>query len=105
MGLYDDLEQTADPGVYIAEKSDGYVRYISEDGREWEVYGKCIGLGYCLIGAVIDGHVIETVEEARALIDAGGLFDKDGQPIDSPVAPGFKGCCDFKIVPIRGYDK
>jgi hypothetical protein len=99
-------ERTADPGVWIVERREGYVRYEADDGREWEVHGTCDGRGDCLVGVVLDdGTMVETIEQARALIEAGGLMTAEGQPLDSPVGPGFSGCCPLQVVPLRGFDE
>ena len=81
---------TVDPHVQIEEQRDGYVRYTSDDGRRWEVLGTCDHRGDCLIGAVIDGEVVETPERARELAVA-------YTGLDVPVTPKFEGCC-----PLRG---
>lgn len=80
---------TGDPHVLIEEQRPGYVRYRCDDGRRWEVHGVCDGRLYCMVGAVVDGVLIETVEQARAL---------PRPALDSPVGPGFSGCCDLKVV-------
>lgn len=79
---------TVDPFVVIEEQRDGYVRYRNLNGCVWEVIGTCDKRGDCLIGAVINGKVVETIEEARALA-------KDYTGPDCPVTPKFIGCCPF----------
>ena len=59
----DRLLKTADPYVFMEEVRDGYTRYRMVDDnsvaiRRWEVFGKCIRLGNCLIGSVIDGEEV-----------------------------------------------
>lgn len=83
------MERTIDPHVLIEERRDGYVRYRGDDGRRWEVYGWCDGNRACMVGAVVDGHKIETMEEAHAL---------PALSLDCPVGPGFKGCCPLEVV-------
>lgn len=61
------------------------------DGRRWEVHGKCDKRGNCLVGAVIDGEQVTTIEHAREL--AAGYTGPD-----SPVTPEFKGCCPLAFV-------
>lgn len=71
---------TCDPYVFIEEQRDGYVRYFrTTDGKRWEVWGVCTDVGECYKGA--NGPKPE---------------------LDCPVAPGFKGCCDLKIVELDG---
>lgn len=83
------MDATADSSVFIEEQREGYIRYRSTDGRRWEVHGVCDGRRDCMVGAVVDGVLIETIEQARAL----------PQPeLDSPVGPGFRGCCPLRIV-------
>jgi hypothetical protein len=89
-------ERTSDQSIIIEERLDGYVRYRRSDGLRWEVYGHCIQLGHCLIGANIvtpEGTVqvrdhahIEELKRTlgRARIDS---------EMDVPVLPGFSGCC------------
>lgn len=82
------LEATSDPGVFIEERQDRYVRYRSTGGLRWEVVGVCDGNRACMVGAVVNGKVIETAEEARAL---------PTPELDCPVGPGFSGCCDLRV--------
>lgn len=79
-------EPTADPDIQIEERREGYIRYRHADGRRWEVRGTCDQRGDCLVGAVIDGETVTTLERAHelALAYVGP---------DAPVTPGFKGCC------------
>ena len=86
------MEPTADPHVFIEERREGYVRYQADDGRRWEVHGICDKRGDCMVGAVVDDHVIETLEEAQAYIAEHPMV------LDVPVAPGFSGCCPLEIV-------
>lgn len=81
--------ETADPSVLIEEKRAGYVRYRNTDGARWEVHGFCDDNRACMVGAVVDGTLIETVEQARAL---------PTPELDCPVGPGFSGCCDLRVV-------
>ena len=81
---------TADPTTWIEAEWEGYIRYRSIDGRRWEVRGICDHRGNCLVGATIDGELIETIERAHELALAySGL--------DVPVAPGFRDCCPLEI--------
>jgi hypothetical protein len=80
---------TADPTVVIEDERPGYVRYRRDDGRRWEVRGACDRRGDCLVGAVIDGVFVPTRERAHELALA-------YQGLDSPVLPGFSGCCPLK---------
>lgn len=67
---------TCDPYVVIEEQRKGYVRYRNVvNGKRWEVRGECTGIGNCWKGAV-----------------------NPKPELDCPVGPGFKGCCDLKIV-------
>lgn len=77
---------TSDPHVLIEEERPDYVRYRSDDGRRWEVEGVCDHRGDCLIGAVIDGAVVDTIDRAHALAVA-------YVGPDVPVTPAFSGCC------------
>jgi hypothetical protein len=79
---------TLDPSVFIEEQRAGYTRYRSTGGLRWEVVGVCDHNRACMIGAVVDGVLIETVEQARTL---------PAPLLDCPVGPGFKGCCDLRI--------
>lgn len=88
------LLPTADPGVWIDEQRAGYVRYVASDGRRWEVVGVCDRRASCLVGAVIDGEVVGTIDRARELAASySGL--------DVPVSEGFGGCCPLKVVVLR----
>jgi hypothetical protein len=81
--------RTLDPSVLIEEKREGYVRYRRADGLRWEVHGTCDGRRDCMVGAVVDGVLIETPEQARAL---------PAPELDCPVGPGFTGCCPLRVV-------
>ena len=80
---------TLDPYVWIEEQRDGYIRYQAEDGRRWEVHGVCDHNRACMVGAVVDGVLIETAEQARVLL---------APELDCPVAAGFSGCCPLEVV-------
>lgn len=80
---------TLDPHIVIEEQSLGYVRYRCDDGRRWAVHGVCDHNRACMVGAVVDGVLVETVEQARSL---------PTPELDCPVGPGFSGCCDLRIV-------
>lgn len=82
---------TADPNIVIEEKREGYVRYRRMDGARWEVHGICDDNRACMVGAIVDGKLIETVEQARAL---------PTPELDCPVAPGFSGCCPLEVFEI-----
>ena len=89
---------TSDPFVMIEAQEPGYVRYRRADGRRWEVFGTCDKRGDCLVGAVIDGETVETIERARELALA-----YNGP--DCPVTPEFSGCCPFiyvELEPVNG---
>jgi hypothetical protein len=90
------VEETQDPRVVIEERREGYVRYRNTETRQrWEVHGECIGLGHCIVGATLpDGEVVETLERAREVWAEG----RERFPLDSPVGPGFKGCCPLRVV-------
>lgn len=83
---------TCDPHVLIEECRVAYVRYRNTvSGRRWEVHGTCDRRGDCMVGGVVDGKVIETLQEARtAALAYTGL--------DCPVTPEFRGCCAFTFV-------
>jgi hypothetical protein len=84
----DNLIETVDPGVFIEEQYDGYVRYRNvQTGARWEVHGSCNKCGECLVGAVIDGVQVTSLEEARILAE--GYTGKD-----VPVTPAFIKVCD-----------
>jgi hypothetical protein len=85
-----DVTATLDPHVWIEEQRPTYTRYRCDDGRRWEVHGVCDHNRACLAGAVIDGVLIETVEQARAL---------PTPLLDCPVGPGWKSgvCCDLRV--------
>lgn len=80
--------KTLDPHIVIEEQSSGYVRYRRSDGYRWEVHGVCAHNRKCMVGAIVAGVLVETVEQARAL---------PTPMLDCPVGPGFKGCCDLRI--------
>ena len=92
------MTPTCDPFIFIEEQREGYYRYRNGDGRRWEVHGVCDRRALCLVGAVIDGELVETAERGRELAMAyAGL--------DCPVTPEFTGCCPFTYVelePVRG---
>lgn len=92
-----DLIPTCDSTVWIEEQRVGYVRYRSITGRRWEVHGVCDKRANCLVGAVIDGEHITTIERAKelALLYTG---------LDSPVTPEFTGCCQFTYVELEQVD-
>ena len=81
--------ETCDPHVLIEEQRQGYARYRRIDGRRWEIRGHCDSRRDCMVGAVVDGVLIETVEQARAL---------PPPRLDCPVGPGFSGCCPLRVV-------
>lgn len=84
------IGHTMDPDVLIEKESPGYVLYHNiRSGKRWEVHGICDGRRDCMVGAVVDGVLIETVEQARAL---------PTPKLDCPVAPGFTGCCPLRII-------
>jgi len=82
------LTATLDPYVWIEEQREGYIRYRRDDGARWEVHGVCDHRRDCMVGAIVDGVLIETVEQARAL---------PRPELDCPVGPGFSGCCPLQI--------
>lgn len=90
-----DMIPTQDPYVWIEERRSGYVRYRRDDGRRWEVHGECIGLGHCIVGSVIDGHEVKTLEEAK------NIWKNYDFPLDSPVTPEFTGCCPFTFTELE----
>jgi hypothetical protein len=89
-------ERTQDPLVVIEERREGYVRYRNtETGRRWEVHGECVGLGHCIVGAVLpDGEHVETLERAKEV----WAERRERFLLDSPITPEFKGCCPFRFV-------
>lgn len=92
------LHPTQDLHVSIEEIREGYVRYRNTlTGRRWEVHGHCIGVARCIVGAVVDGEEVKTLERAKALWAEG----KERFPLDSPVTPEFKGCCEFRFVELK----
>ncbi len=80
--------KTLDPHILIEEQRTGYVRYRGDDGRRWEVHGVCDGNRACMVGAVVGGMLVETIEQAQAL---------SAPVLDCPVGPGFEGCCDLQV--------
>ena len=91
------MEQTQDPDVVIEERRQGYIRYRSlSTGRRWEVIGECVGLAHCIVGAIVDGKEIETLEEARK------IWREYDFPLDSPITPEFTGCCEFEFRELDG---
>ena len=89
--MAENLTPTGDPFVWIEDQREGYVRYRNGDGRRWEVYGTCDKRAHCLVGAVIDGEAVTTLERAQELAQA--YCGKD-----SPVTPEFRDCCPFTYV-------
>ena len=83
---------TADPTVFIEEQRSGYVRYRQADGRRWVVRGTCDRRGDCLLGAVIEGEVVEDHEHLAELRERLGR-DRIDSELDVPVTPEFKTCC------------
>lgn len=87
---------TQDPHVFIEEHDPtwGYVRYqqLDEQGniaRRWEVFGHCVGLAHCIVGSVIDGEEITTLERAKEIWYGHEFI------LDCPITPEFEGCCPF----------
>lgn len=74
--MFENLEPTCDPYVFIEEKSEGYIRYRCTDGRRWEVRGICTGIGKCWEGAI-----------------------GPKPTLDCPVGPGWDEdyCCPLKV--------
>jgi len=95
------LQPTADKTVWIEEQKPGYVRYVADDGRRWEVHGTCDRRGNCLIGANIktpSGLVtVRNKTHLRQLRRELGKKRIDSE-LDVPVAPGFSDCCDLRVV-------
>lgn len=89
------LTPTGDPSVWIEEQHHGYVRYRNSAGRRWEVHGVCDRRLLCMVGAVVNGKQIMSVEEARVL---------PRPALDSPVTPEFTGCCPFRFVELDSGD-
>jgi hypothetical protein len=86
---------TVDPDIGIEEQREGYILYRRfSTGDRWEVQGVCDKRGNCLVGAVIEGETITTIERARELAEA-----YTGP--DVPVTEGFKGCCPLTVVKRR----
>jgi hypothetical protein len=83
---------TSEPYVFIEERRPGYTRYIANEGRRWEVIGECVQLGYCMVGAQVDGVTLVDLDTAMSFLD-GHSFE-----LDVPVLPGFDGCCPFTFV-------
>jgi hypothetical protein len=81
-------EPTVDSDIVIERREPELIRYRRSDGSRWEVLGICDHNRACMVGAVVDGHVIRTVEEAQAL---------PAPKLDCPVTPGFTGCCPLEI--------
>lgn len=82
---------TIDNSIFIEEKTDSYIKYLSVDGKRWEVHGICDHRGDCIVGSVINGEFVSTIERAHEL-----AMSYEGP--DIPVGPGFSGCCALRIV-------
>lgn len=80
--------ETGDPYILIEEQRYGYVRYCNTEGLRWEVHGVCDHRRHCMVGAVVNGQEICSVEEARTL---------PSPDLDCPVGPGFSGCCELRV--------
>lgn len=92
------LKRTQDPDIGIEEQRQGYVRYRRRStGERWEVHGDCVGVAHCIVGAVVDGEEVKTLERAKELWAEG----KERFPLDSPVTPEFRGCCEFRFVELE----
>ncbi len=78
-----------EPAVWIEAQHHGYIRYWnSVSGQRTEVRGVCDRRLDCMVGAVVDGVLVETVEQAKKL----------PKPVlDCPVGPGFRGCCPLTV--------
>lgn len=84
---------TCDPDILIEEQRPGFIIYRrASNGQRWVVEGYCDSakenFRACMVGAVVDGVLVETVEQARAL---------PTPELDCPVGVGFSGCCDLRI--------
>lgn len=91
-----ELEATQDPQIFIEARGEDWIRYRrTTDGRRWEVHGRCRKLGYCVVGAVIDGREVRTLKEAKAIMRTHYF------PLDDPVTPEFTGCCPFRYVELE----
>ena len=85
------MEETSDPDIVLEERRINYWRYRRNDGLHWEVRGHCDKRGNCLVGAVINGEYVDTLNRAHELALA-----YNGP--DVPVGPGFKGCCPLEVM-------
>lgn len=99
------LEPTADPGVFIEARGDGWVRYRRDDGRRWEVHGVCDRRGDCLIGAVVtnehgEPEQIRDHDHLAEMTHRLGRDRVDGE-LDVPVTPEFSDCCPFTYVELE----
>jgi hypothetical protein len=90
------LTPTVDPNIWIEEQRSGYVRYRRSDGRRWAVLGTCDKRAECVVGLVVDGHVVETLEEAKRLADV-------WTGPDVPVTPEFRTCCGDPVTGVFTY--
>jgi hypothetical protein len=94
--------ETQDPYVVIEDQHPGYVLYRNiETGRRWEVYGECVGVAECIVGAVVDDNQVETLDEAKKIWEN----RKDLFPVDNPITPEFQGCCPFTFKELSGNDQ
>lgn len=86
--------KTHDPETFI-EYQEGNVTiyYRPSDGLRWKVTGSCDFRGHCMVGAVIDGTVIESVEHLNTLAQGKRIESE----LDVPIGPKFEGCCPFEI--------
>lgn len=92
------MTPTADPAVFIEYSEEGLIRYQDLNGKRWEVAGICDKRGDCLVGAVIDGETVQTIERARELaLGYAGL--------DCPVSMGFSGCCPLVVTELPDAQK
>lgn len=87
---------TSDPDVFIESQTYDTIIYVNRDGIRWLVKGNCDRRGLCMIGAVVDGVVIKSVEHLNQLCIEAGKERIDSE-LDVPVGINFKGCCPFKI--------
>lgn len=96
-------EPTADSTVFIEDRRPGYIRYVQTSGRHWEVFGECVKLGYCMIGAVVGDPPAElaNLDAAQTFVEANPF------QLDVPVTPEFNGCCSFtynEMAPIEPFE-
>ncbi len=91
------MEKTFDPEVVIESREGESIVYLNiTNGKKWKVTGVCDRRGHCMVGAVIDGILVESVEHLNQLCEDKGKERLDSE-LDVPVGINFRNCCPFVI--------